>query len=391
MRKLLLLCVLFSFPASSFANNVTVGCTGAPGGGYDFTTLGAALGFLHSIPNVNHIITVSGTCAENLYMDNFENIDIGGAGNAVLTEIPSRNILFIANSRNIKIRNLIFRGRKTASASAVIFNDSTGTIENCTIEQSNNGVQATGIARVTIINSIIQDNMNNGVFAGDNAVVVIGRNLPAESITIQGNANGISAGGSSMVNIGGSITIQGNVICGVTAVGGNVSFGGLGPILITDNLRGMAVMAGHISQNSSNFVVRNNTDIGISAFEGGVVSLKGSIIENNGSLNSAFPGPANMIINVGASALLQNVTIRNSPVTGLIVRENSVALVIGTTITGNQGDGVQVDTLSGIRFQNSMSTITGNEKRDLVCDPMTYAIGSGLATIGKVQCPTLRK
>jgi hypothetical protein len=33
----------------------------------------------------------------------------------------------------------------------------------------------------------------------------------------------------------------------------------------------------------------------------------------------------------------------------------------------------------------------GNEKRDLVCDPMTYAVGSGLATIGKAQCPTLRK
>lgn len=401
MRVLTLLLVsVCLIPITGLANDVTVGCAGASG---TYSSVTMALNALHAISNRNHTITISGTCAERVDVTDFENVSLIGTEGAKITYGPNTPTwaprIQVTLSKNIKITGLDIQGGN--SRPVIQVSDSTVNIEGCTIEGGGDGVATNGNSRVNIAGSVIQDNQGAGVSAGNNSSVEIS-GFKERKALIQRNGSGVVASGGSSVsvlshtdvldNLYYGVDVHDNLYYGVNAVGGNVVFGGNGQTRIANNARGVTTRGGAVSGGGNGvLLIENNREVGVESWLGGSILLMNATIDNNGGPTSSLPFTAGVAVHVNSTAFFFNVTIRNSPVTGLLVRDNASVSLSGSTVTGNGADGIRIETLSGVRFRGAPSTVTGNSGSDLVCDSDTYVVGGSLANVGKHKCAQFNK
>lgn len=230
---MILYCIFIASPAEA---NVTVGCAGASGGPFNYSTLTAAL---VANPAGNVEIDVSGTCTEAVVVAGVQNLFIVGTPGAALVDPggspPNFNaVLEIDNSSNVLVQSMSFQAasRDLNNAIPVIL------VQSSDVRIVQNRIEGAGASdgidilqgTVRLFGATVIENNNDGqgdgegVFVqGPNALLAL-RSDPSGCPLIQGNGdNGILAIGSGAtvrVPLGiGCGTIQNN---GSSAIAGNL-------------------------------------------------------------------------------------------------------------------------------------------------------------------------
>src|SRR5258706_379461 len=222
----ILLCSLFV--VSPGQANVTVGCAGATGGPFNYTTLTAAV---QANPTGNVEIDVSGTCTEAVVVAGLQNLQVVGTAGAALVD-PGGSppnfgaVLEIDNSQNITIQGLSIQvaSRTVDNAIPAILVQSSDVrivqdrIEGAGASDGIDMLQGT----VRLIGATIIENNNDGLGDGEGvalfgpgALLILLNDSSGNCPLIQGNGDsGILAGrGGTTVRapLGrGCATIQGN-------------------------------------------------------------------------------------------------------------------------------------------------------------------------------------
>ena len=358
-------------PAAAHAANVTVGCPGGSGGTYASIT-----DALNAIGQTGpSTITVTGTCQENVSLNNARSITIvsGPSGASVVGPLDT-DTFDISLSQDIHLVNLDISGTFSTTGNG-----------------GGAGVSIGGASGVQILGCNIHDNQAAGVVANTSMVSLQGTtiqyNTPNDGLELNGNSQGsvtgsifqyngsltgstngghsegIFAGGNSQVGFfGRGSLVQYNAERGIAATGlSQVLLGGRGTIIQGNGTKGILVIEGsHLQVNSPGTVIQDNggacpldpTCGGIFAAQDSTVSLTGTISGNHGS--------------------------------GVSVAQGSNVGLHGATVTNNTGDGVHIQWLSIGDF-GSVNTITGNGGASIFCTGRSFALGN-LSTFSNVRC-----
>jgi hypothetical protein len=356
---------LLALPA--FADGAVVDCTGATPGA--FTTIHAALATLPAAgPN---IITVTGTCAENVVM--FGRTDLIIMGNPSATVIPGNpngHLLSISGSQRVGIQNITFDGGRGVS----VFDNSRVDFTSITIKNST-GLGLTSIdSLVHIADSTVQSSARSGISVSGGTFYV---DSDVTGTTVTGNGrSGISVlTGHLILNGGDGVTpgtenvISNNTLIGVAiANSAEADINGDNRIIGNQGAFGLEVI--HTSTVlMSDGTISSNAGIGVHCGETSHCEWSGATrIDTNGKggieitdhSDAYLDGGIDVSGNTGAGVLVDLSSLLNS--------------LGGNTINNNTDDGVIVNTLSVLKFAAD-DTITGNGKQALECDNGSLVVG----------------
>lgn len=414
---LILFCSFFGVsPAQA---NVTVGCAGATGGPFNYTTLTAAV---QANPTGNVEIDVSGTCTEAVVVAGLQNLQIVGTAGAALVD-PGGSppnfgaVLEIDNSQNVTVQGLSFQvASRTVDVSipAILVQSSDVRIVQDRIEGAgaSDGIDVLQ-ATVRLIGATIIENNNDGLgdgegvaVVGPGALLILLNDSSGNCPLIQGNGDsGIfaSGGGTVRAPIGRGCAILQNNFTGIDGNLGativlNVLQANPGAIKLLNNSFGLVATNGtHFNLNGP-VLVQGNSANGIrlrNAFGSlnGSDGTAGPLVQQNGtSLNPPCCVPA-AGISLGNNAALDLTggQITNNAAPGVIVQDNSSVRLVGQLnqlSVSNNPIGVEVTDASSAALFMAPS-ISGNSSVDVVCGPDAVAHGD-LSAVGKVNCPQFR-
>jgi hypothetical protein len=335
-----------------------------------------------------YVLHVSGTCNENVVIDNFEGITLTVLGDpsatiqGQLANGPGVPAFLVSNSRRVKLVHLTVHTSGGTNPNdnpvGIAFNLCRGCeVLDTPIQTSRVGVNLTNsqavVSNVTVVGST-PGSIGMSILSDSNANVL---NL---------NATGPGSGGVGLLVDQGS-RVRLSVILGANppstssisgySVGIQVRGGGLleaqtqctpsgGCIEVTDNfLSGVEINSGQAV-----FIGVNVTD-----------SRRGIVVQNAGTLS--YMGPASVNANTGAGPTS----------VGILVTHNSHALISGpnamqggtTNITGNTGRGVAVASNSSVQFGGPMGSVnvTGNSIGlnggfNIACDGSSLITGTSM-------------
>jgi parallel beta helix pectate lyase-like protein len=314
-------------------------------------------------PNEPLTINIQGTCTEAVH--------VGRDNVALLAASPGSGIQ--APSANDTA--LMFGGARGASVQGLTLSGGSAGIGAYGAMYQAQDVHITGAA--------------NGVQAGGNSVVSL------TNVTIDGCQFGIGAGsGASVGVVGGSITgcrfFAVNVLDGadVTLNGGvavaDSRFQGVvadsgGSIQINDatisnsGIFDVAAFGGNVTVNGSNTLVTGSTFAGVSASDGGNASVtNGARVSGNGGGGVSADNGGHLLVQDGG--IVENNTGPGINLTGA----SSLRMRGGAVVRGNSGDGVHLSDTSVAEVGDGTSQITGNGGYGIVCDgPPSVAVIRG--------------
>jgi len=396
----------FFAASSASAADLTVICPGGGGPGV-YPSITAALNAITNNQGPNSI-TVSGTCTENVFIFNQNNLTIRNAPGStpVITNAasPAQITVSLFSSRLVAFNGLSIQG---GSAGLFVNQDSD----------------------LQMFNSVIEKNV------GDGAVVLIKSDLNfGDSCIIRNNGgNGFVVGDSSIVMVLSPIQLLNNNSSGAVAFSnGYIKFQSTGGHTIEGNGFGVSADTnGHVFLQSFDHptVIRNNVFNGLSFIRGSTGRIDGqNTIENNGPVgvnvesstvtffgNATITGHGFTGVNVTRGGELSffgthQITGNGNPAdgAGIRVERSSLNLQDGVTVSNNVGPGILGDAHSGIvlgptasvtsnssggirlRHQSLVGvtapvTIQGNGSANIVCDGTSLAYGQ-LVGITGVQC-----
>lgn len=395
--------------SSASAADLTVICPGGGPGAYPSIT--AALNAITNNAGPNSI-SVSGTCTENIFIFNQNNLNIHNApgSTAVITNAAS-----------------------PAQITVQLFDSRLVTFNGLSIQGGDPGLFVNQGSDLQMFNSVLENNVGSG------AIVLIKSdlNLGVSCIIRNNGANGLVVGDSSLVVVMSPIQILNNKFVGVNAFSsGYIKFQVTGGHIIEGN-GGTGILAGadaHVFLQSFNLptVIRNNGGDGLAFLEGSTGRVDGqNTIENNGALGvrvesstATFFGDSagsttitghrfGIAVTRGGELTFDGphqITANGNPANegGIRVERSSLSLQNGATVTGNIGIGILGDAHSGIvlgptasvtnnsstgirlRHQSLVGltapvTIQGNGGANIACDSTSLAYGQ-LGGITGVQC-----
>jgi hypothetical protein len=361
-----ILLTLFLLPGIAHAADVTVGCPG--GGGGTYPSINAALIAIGQTgPST---ITVTGTCNENVNLNNARSIRmVGGAGGAAIIGPQDFDTFDISLSQDITLKNLEIVGTpgstvNTAGVGVVITHASDVHIIRCNIhDNQGGGVVADTASLLTLLGTTIQNNS-----PGDGLDVTNNSSVHVVGTTIQNNGGtGVLVLNRSSVIFSYQNLILNNTDVGIQAVDlSRVLFETADPSLFT-------TVQGH------------NAD-GIVAARQSVVVMGGGphVIQNNGSVCPADPTCGGIFALRNSTVRLFAGNITGNHGSGVSVQQGVDLVLNDTTVSNNTGDGIHIQRISIGDFSTGNS-ITGNGGASLFCDERSLVIGD-LSGLSKVRC-----
>lgn len=396
----------------------TVGCAGASGGPFDFTSVTAALNAPGAL--VNNTITVSGTCTEFVLVAGAQNLQIIGTSGAVLVDPggqfpPLGGVMEIDNSQGVVLQGLLMQmAARTVNTAipAISVNSSDVRVVGCRLEGAgaSDGIDMFQ-ATVRLIGATIIENNNDGqqdgegvALFGPSSLLLLLRDSSGNCPVLQGNGDsGIFAGrGGTTVRapLGrGCATVQNNFV-GITGnLGAIIELNSLqsspGSVKVVNNLIGVLGQNGtHISINGPVLIQGNAQDgIRLRGSSGGLNTSDGTAgptIQGNGTtLNPVCCAPnAGVSLTNNSSLDLTGGQVMSNAAPGVIVQDNSSVRLIGPVSITNNLIGLEVTDVSSAAFFVAPS-ISGNLSVDVVCGPSAVAHGD-LSAVGKMNCPQFR-
>jgi hypothetical protein len=289
------------------------------------------------------IITVTGTCQENLVIKNDDITLQGGTYDAPDSE---RGTIVVQGARRVAITGVTVRG---GLIGVEAYQGASLTLENSLIKENYRcGVLALFGSSLRVDSCEIKDNNEQGVVVSDNSA------LSLTNCTIEDNhMAGVLVWSASNARIGRSweSVLGPNQIKNNGGVGVNVNSGAfawiIGNTLEGNHAKGVNI-DGASAQVNDNIIAKNFQ-------EGIAVQNSGSAIIGPDTLHQAGPNTIEenqwegINISNGGSACISSNTIQNNGRTGVLIQHATAELLGGNTIKGNGGHGVQVG--QGTLFQ----------------------------------------
>jgi len=392
--------------SSALAADLTVVCPGGGPGAYP--TITAALNAITNNEGPNSI-SVSGTCTENVFIFNQNNLYIHNApgSTAVITNAAS-----------------------PAQSTVQLFGSRLVTFDGLSIQGGNPGLFVNQGSDLQMFNSVLEKN------AGSGAIVLIESdlNLGVSCVIRNNGSSGLVVGDSSVAVIISPTQILNNNGDGATAFSnGYIKFQTTGGHIIEGNAcHGVAADTdGHVYLQSFDLptVVRNNGCDGLAFLRGSTGRFDGqNKIDSNGAVgvrvesstvtvfgSTTITGHSSAGVDVSRGGEFSffgthQITNNGNPTdgAGIRVERSSLNLQDGATVSNNVGPGISGDAHSGIvlgptasvtnnsstgirlRHQSLVGltapvTIQSNGGGNIACDSTSLAYGQ-LAGITGVQC-----
>lgn len=244
-------------------------------------------------------------------------------------------------------------------------------------------------------------------FPGSAIVVETGATGNVSQTTV--NGCGDADWGCVRVEAGGSIVMAASQIV-AAGLGGQAGVVAEGAVALTDtNISGfqawgVQTRAGAVFSMSGGAVRDSNG--GLIVTMGGVLYLRGVVVENNGWLGIGLDsGEADLegcVVRgngtghgndsggirgrTGAGLELQDTTVEGNHGEGIEMRDRSVVLMNRSLVTGNEGHGILLGTLSMLESSNAPNTVTNNAGWGLTCAPSArYRDYGAFAMSGNTQ------
>jgi hypothetical protein len=387
-RVVLLAAVLFLFPATSWANYVTVDCDGGPA---DYPTLTAALNALHSISYRDHSIRVSGTCKETVNIQDFKNLRLEGTPGATLLD-PGTGpfLLLIQQSDDIEVRDLVLRGSDRPDLELARVASSRARFTRCLFEKGGMGLFILSQSNVRLFSVTIQDNLGNGVRVSAGSTVDLDENVvlvPTPSV-VQRNFPGIRADGNALVSIMGSAIVRDNRGNGVVVDGAQVFLCcqvGQRQILNNGNY-GFQVQRGVLRMNGPTLIEGNKGGGVLLNFKSTAWLPFDQIIRNNGTPGEDFG--VGIVVAGGSSLDMANAQVTGNYGVGIQLLRNSSARLNYNTINDNTLQGIQILYMSTAAVFNP-AAMTGNGGSNITCDQTSLLYGLQLDTVSNISCKNI--
>jgi len=324
-----------------------------------------------------YVLHVSGTCNENVIVENFEGLSLTilGEPSATIQGLlapAGQPVVFVSNSRRVMLNNFTIQ-----TTGGVTPNDNpVGVAFNlCRGCQISNLVIHTSRVGINLINSqaVVAGNTIHGSAVGSSGLTVLGdSNANVINLTTTGatGGNGLLVDEGSFVRLNilppGSSSIQGYSV-GMQVRGGALLEAGApcnptGCIAVHDNAAGVLAFSGQANL------------IGVNVFN----NTRGIVVQNSGTLS--YAGPASITGSTGV---------------GVLVTHNSHAEIFGTNtstgtnITGNSGRGVAVASNSSVQFNGppGATNITGNDGAfNIACDVSSLITGTSTLAATTISC-----
>lgn len=362
---------------------------GAPATHYP--SIGSALATVPA--GTGKTLNVSGICKEKVTIQNHVGVTLQGSSGSVL-QPPDANTqrfpttLQIRESDNISVRGLTVRGTANVTGAVSIWNSRVVEFRDLTIENGGNEggvwvIQSFGVN----LNSVIIQNNGNGIRVdGPGGVNVQGMWSPGQTGTAIVQNNGTGA----IVRTGGILSLRGDAIVrnnnvGIATNGGNFLVccreDVKHPRVESNRFQGLLLRGGDVAI-AGPFEVQDNGANGFTMF-GTEARISDAIVRRNGA--GSPPGTSGGMFMLSGRVELTRVEISANAGAGLVLSEGARGRVLGCTITGNGGEGVDVQMLSVAGF-SSFSVIRNNKGFDVRCSPNSHGHGFD-DEIGRMQCP----
>lgn len=347
MRRFAFSVCILLLPCAAFGANVTVGCAGGTPGTY--TSVNAALAAIDSQgPNT---ITVSGTCTENVVLNQRERLTLQAAadGGTIVSAAPFVTTIEARNCGGLTLRNLTVRGiNRTALA---MFTGTTPTITGATIETTAGGLALDLVG------------ISDGTIGGFNA---------ADAVTVRGGARCVSCSAF----FAGGVTLENSTLAGLSIDAGRVSFFGQRPStppsgqpnVVRNNFNGISVTNGGAVVMDNVNRVENNGASGI-LLVGGHATLNGGTLPDGTRFGTTFENNQRNAVSAlensqfrsnGAAKFLNNGSLSVDFHAGISATHSSVVALTGGEITGSVGPGISADSGSTVRLSGTV--ISGNSE-----------------------------
>ncbi len=414
--RIVFLCLALTLTAS--AANVSVNCSRPQAGA--FSSINAALSSLDPLgPNV---ITVQGTCKENVFIAYYQRLTILSASGqtAVIQNAANpADIVFQAwDCHGLVLQNLVLQG---GTFGLLVNQASEVVIQNVTSRNnSSDGIVAQVGSTLGIDNSKSINNGGNGltVSAASNSTL---STQPGETILFSGNAgSGVDVdAGYVQVNFG-AIRVEHNAGPAVFVSNGQLLFFG-GNVagqsnVFADNGEGIDLFDTSSARLFGNNLIQNNGEVGLQVVGGSSAEFFAFPLQD-GSMGETtiqgHTGPGANIVRSSAATFNGPNLVRHNgsafdPLSCGIRLEHSNLTLNGTKVVGNTGPGIRVtqgsvaNLTGGAAIQNNSEdgvrlriqsdsgvfppvTIAGNGGSSLSCDSSSLAFGD-LIGIKNVNC-----
>ena len=410
------LCLALSL--SALADSVSVSCTKPQAG--SFSSITAALNSLDPLgPNV---ITVQGTCKENIFIAYYQRLTILSApGQTAVIENAANpaDIVFQAwGCRGLVLQNLIIQG----GTFGLLANQSSEVVIQNVVSRNNSsdGIVAQIDSTLGIDNSKSINNGGNGltVAAAANSTL---STQPGETILFSGNAgDGVDVDAAYLQVNFGAIRVENNAGAAVGVSNGQLLFfGGNGAgqgNVFKNNGEGIDLFDTSSARFFGGNLIQNNGEVGLQVVNGSSAeffaftlqdgSLGQTIVQGHTgpgvnvvrTSSATFNGP-NLIRQNGSAtdSLSSGIRIEHSNVTlagakvagntgpGILARQGSaINLLVGSTIQNNSEEGVRLRIQSNAGIFQPI-TIAGNGGSSITCDASSLAFGD-FTGIKNVNC-----
>ena len=360
------------------------------------------------------VVVVRGICSENVVIDR-DDVTLRGheGGGGVTGPDPSMDTILIDGARRVVIENLTVSGGRNG----VTFSQgSSGTVDNCTVQNTGgHGIRIEG-GSATVINSTISHNFAAGIMlegggsgrigitnsnqyagntistnGGDGIHLQYGATASIGGNTISGNGtdpstlidrSGIALYHATVVVVGSNL-ITGNQGAGIVARSSSLRIGDVSFSLPTANTisgNGVATSEGGVfgflgtTLDIRNAAISGNTGEGVTAV-GSSLRIRDSMVSGNaGQGVLAFLGTTFDIRNTTVSG---NTGRPGVPGVGVLLTTRSVGRMRANIIENNMSDGIRLVFGSGLFLESPAVSVNGNGGSGLQCtDAESSIIGN---------------
>lgn len=317
--------VALGLPRVALAANVTVDCTGGPA---DFGSITAALNAL-DLQGPHTIFLAPGTCVESVVIEDRERLTIDARphGTQIQSADGFHDTITIINSHGVELFQV---GAVFGKTGIAIGQSSEVLLAGVTSEVNGDGVIVTENSTLRYEGGLVQTNDRDGL------IVIEGSVARADGVNFQSNpGSGISVFANSRIQV-------------------------------------------------HNSLLSNNSIRGLSLDNGGSAQVLNTQIHDNGNLGPAFGAGGILALRKSEFGLIAS-DVSNNRGFGVVVRDNSSAVLVDNTINANSAGGVIALILSVARLAGT-NIITGNGNTDLTCTISSFAYGNR-SGVGKLLCP----
>jgi hypothetical protein len=335
----------------------------------------------------NYVLHVSGTCNENVAVNDFEGITLTIIGDpsatiqGLLNSPGGQPVFFVSNSRRVTLSNLTIQTSGGVNPNDNPVGVALNLCRGCQVSNSTINTSRGGIS-LTDSQAIITNITVHGSAAGSTGMSVLGdSNANVVGLT----ATGPGIGGFGLLVDQGSRVRLGAIFPGSSFIR-NYSFG--------IQVRAGALLEAQAQCSASSCIeVSDNVITGIQIVSGQAVlngvnvihNHQGIVVQNAGTLS--YMGAASITTSTGAGGVG----------VGILVTHNSHAAIIGvpqggtgtTDITGNAGRGVAVAHNSSVQFLGlplSINISGNNGGTNIACDGSSLITGTNMLGPTTIIC-----